>query len=878
VKTVAGQIDDSLDLSAFTLFYRQAELLGDNIAVITEGESVTYRELASRADAIGDFLAQRVTQEQTIGVHTARSVDMVAAMLGIWKAGCAYVPLDPDDPPERSRRILEISSCEIVLAHSESSGPNGLFETGHENALVREIVDVRKISTRASALPRTQQRPGGNRLAYVMFTSGSSGAPKGVEVEHRSLVSFLCACRDRIEFTESDCFLAATTIGFDVSIAEIFIPLISGGTVLLRSREILLDPKRLAADITEFGVTVFQAVSTIWSLILEGNPEFPRLRVAINMGEAISNELASKLIPYGEQVWNLYGPTEATVYATAYRITGNSLDSELEPGASAPIGRPLKNATFAVLDPDGQPVRQGQRGELLIGGPQVARGYRNAPALTDEAFVHVDRGAGRMYRTGDVVAVREDGELLFFGRNDDQLSIRGMRVEPGEITASLLDHPAIAQAATTWLAKSNGAPSIVAAISTRADKTVDEANLRDWLGMRLHAQKIPERFLFMQDLPRLPNGKVDYKRIRDDVVTAESKSEPPDTARGPTATESTLIGIWESILNVSPINVTDHFLASGGDSIAAVHLISRVEREFGVSLSFRDVFAALQLNLLAARIDGESKQRPEADFVFPLHEMKGERPLFFADADIRLAGEGRWTVSCPLYGVSHWAQQRDFFKASSIADLARTHVLAIRQIQEFGPYRIAGQEFGGVVALETARQLEAQGQIVEILFLLDPSMPAQVDVSDHLEPEVATPTIARRLYHWIARNRLSNWLTYQFYHLGRPRNTDQVVAQFLPRNRWPSFWGKERWLVKDYVPRACAGPVLAFFTELGDNYNVWMKVFGSDEHFHVLPENEDDLFTGAGRAAWMSALNPWIRPSSPEKVEQNESRTRTPQT
>ena len=212
--TIAGQFDDLLDLSAFTLFYRQAELLGDNIAVIADGESITYRELASRANAIGDFLAQRVTQEQTIGVHTARSVDMVAAMLGIWKAGCAYVPLDPDDPPERNRRILEISSCEIVLANPELGGPNGPFETGHENALVREIVDVREISTRASALPRTQERPGGNCLAYVMFTSGSSGAPKGVEVEQCSLVSFLCECRDLIEFTESDCFLAATTIGF----------------------------------------------------------------------------------------------------------------------------------------------------------------------------------------------------------------------------------------------------------------------------------------------------------------------------------------------------------------------------------------------------------------------------------------------------------------------------------------------------------------------------------------------------------------------------------------------------------------------------------------------------------------------------------------
>jgi amino acid adenylation domain-containing protein len=850
---------DPVDQNVFDLFRRQAEAFSDKIAVIAEDESVSYGELAARAESIGEYLAQRVKREEAIGVFTTRSVDMIAAMLGIWKAGGAYVPLVPNDPAQRNRRILDLANCEIVLAHPELIGVLGTFDSTNAHGVVPEFVDVREISTQQSTSAATVTQPSGASLAYVMFTSGSSGSPKGVEVEHRSVVSFLCACRDLIEFTPADCFLAVTTIGFDVSVAEIFVPLISGGTILLRSHDILLSPKRLAAEIAEFGVTVFQAVPTIWSLIIAEHPEFPKLRVAINMGEAISNELAWKLIPYGDRVWNLYGPTEATVYATACCITDASLDIEGKPHESAPIGRPLANATFVVLGADGQPVPGGERGELCIGGLAVARGYRNDQASTDKAFVELDANHGRIYRTGDVAALREDGEILFFGRNDDQLSIRGMRIEPGEIKASLIDHPAVVDAAVTWFAKSNETRAIVAAIVVEPDQTIDANDLREWLSLRLRAQMLPECFLLVQNLPRLPNKKIDYAGIRNDAVTLISEPECPYVDRKLTTTESTLIGIWERILGVSPIGVTAHFLAAGGDSLAAMQMISYVERELGVSLSFCVVFETLQLDRLAARIDGESEQGLQSNFVFPLHEMEDQRPLFFSVPDIRLAAEGRWTVNCPLYGIAHWAQENEFLKAKSIADLARTHVVAIRQIQPFGPYRIAGQQFGGIVALETARQLEAQGQEVEVLFLLNPHEPGRVDTDNRLLTAVTTPTIVRRLCDWLTFNRLSNWFTYQLHHLGRPRNTNPAVAETLPRNHWPAFWGKERRISKIYIAKAYGGPVLAFFKERNEAYRAWAEVFGSDENFHTLPAGQSDVFSDSNRAAWMSALDPLMR-------------------
>ncbi len=694
-----------------------------------------------------------------------RSADMIATMLGIWSAGGAYVPLDPNDPPKRNCRILEIAKCEIVLVDPELTGLHGIDDVNNARSIVPELIDVREILASTTKPAKTVREYNASSLAYVMFTSGSSGAPKGVEVEHRSVASFLCACRDLIEFTPADCFLAVTTIGFDVSVAEIFIPLVSGGTILLRSQDILTSPKRLAADIVEFGVTVFQAVPTIWSLIIAEHPDFPKLRVAINMGEAISNDLASKLISYGNQVWNLYGPTEATVYVIACRITHASLGIEAEPRQSAPIGRPLENANFVILGSDGQPMPRGGRGELFIGGLAVARGYRDAQALTEKAFVQLDAPVGRMYRTGDVAALREDGELLFFGRNDDQLSIRGMRIEPGEIKASLVEHPAVSEAAVTWFEKSNESRSVVAAIVVEFNQAIDTADLRDWLSLRLRSQMIPECFLFVESLPRLPNAKIDYAKIRNDAVTSISQSDSAHVERKLTTTESTLIGIWESILNVSPINVNDHFLSAGGDSLAAMQMIARVEREFGVSLSFRTIFDNLQLDRLAVRIDGEGEQVLQSNFIFPLNETEDQRPLFFSDADIRLAAEGRWTVNCPLFAIAHWAQEKEFLKTKSIANLARTHVVAIRQIQAFGPYRIAGQQFGGMVALETARQLEAQGQEVEVLFLLDPTTPGQVYAGSRSETTLIASTIGRQLCDWLTYNRLSNWFTYQLHHL-----------------------------------------------------------------------------------------------------------------
>ncbi len=839
--------------TVLSLVYRQIRNCGDRIAVIAEDETVTYRELWARALAVANYLSPLVTQGQVIGVLTTRSVDMLAAILGIWQAGCAYLPLDANDPPDRYLRILEIAGCGIVLTHPELMGSPGGLGSKYARRTVPDFVDLRRLLTFGTIVNTMPLQLAGDHLAYVMFTSGSSGTPKGVEVEHHSLVSFLCAIRELIGFSESDCFLAVTTIGFDISIAELFIPLITGGTVLLRDQDLLQSPERLATTMREHKVTVFQAVATIWSLLVAEHTQLPKLRVAMTTGEAISNELASQIIPLAEEVWNMYGPTEATVYATACRLTPDLLGEGYEPGLSAPIGRPLNNAHCVILDPEGQPVAQDEIGELLIAGAAVARGYRHDPELNARAFVQL-AGVGRAYRTGDIAAWRNDGELLYFGRIDDQFKVRGLRVEPGEVRAALLAHPDVFEAAVTWFTKSNNTRAVVAVVVAARGSNADREELQAWLSSRLRPQMIPEHLQFLPELPRLPNNKIDYGRIRQEALISRAVAQQAVLPREPTPTEAKLITIWQDTLEISPVSNSDHFLGIGGDSLGAMRVLARVERDFGVSVSIGKFFEHLQLEQLARLIDSEGTQSSLPNFIFPLHQEANERPLYFSDADLRMASRGRWTIPCPLYGIVHWAQESQFLNARSVADLARTHVVAIRQLQAFGPYRLGGQGFGGIVALEIARQLESQGEQVEFLFLLNPKKPGTVDPDNKLPAEPTPPSLLRKLGNWLRRSRLYNWINYQLHHIGRARNDNPAAASALPRSHWTAFWGKERRLRTTYVARPCSAAVLAFFTEPGSAYQAWSRLLRQGGRCQLLPAGEDDIYSDTCRALWIRAL------------------------
>ncbi|MGK0188364.1 MAG: amino acid adenylation domain-containing protein [Verrucomicrobiales bacterium] len=870
---MTGSPDDNIAAR----FEVQARATPDAIAIISAKPS-TYRELADDMLRTDAFLRARgLRPEEPVAVFMSRSARMVAVLLGILRAGGAYVPLDPADPLERTRQILSQSGASLVF--TDSQGLDSAIQELAGEASAVEFINASQIDN--STFPKEPPPPaaGGDRLAYLIFTSGSTGAPKGVAVEHRSVLNLLDSTRELINFTTADRFLAASTIGFDISVAELFLPLTTGGSLLLRDRNIWLAPAQLAADIRQHGVTVLQTGPSTWAVLLDKLPDFPCLRVAISTAEAISPQLACRVAACGEQAWNLYGPTEATIWATAQRLSTEvspTRNSEI----SAPIGIPFAGTQVLVLDEDGEPVPDGEVGELYLAGPGLARGYYRNEPLTRERFVVWGPQAVRCYRTGDLVATRDDGSLDYFGRNDDQLKIRGVRLEPREVESAIRDHPDIAEVAATWYHTSDQSRALLAAIVLKTEASLEAAALHDWLVPRLPPQMIPSRFRFLDSLPLSPAGKVDRNALR-----TAAKSEPiTNNNTHLTPTEATLADIWKRLLKLESVTATDHFFSIGGDSLAAVRMVTKAEAKLGVPITVQNVFESPTLAQLATRLDAmlrnEGGAPTDARFVFPLADTAPGRPLFFNAVDLRIAKQGRWRVPCPLYAVSHWIHGAGFLEADTIEELARSQLLAIREIQPTGPYRIAGCSFGGLVALEIAHQLQQAGDEVDFLFLLDPMQPYRtkdnpepVDESA-LEPRGRSsrgPQLFRKLFthperlpkfltwHTVRqfeRSPLVQWLIYKLVHLhGRKPNT--VSTFLLPKNRWPAFWFSAQRRARKYTAKPFPGRVLAVFSEQKERAAVWRDLL-ADAETHAIAASHSDLFKEPAANEWMETLTRFI--------------------
>ncbi|MBZ0167678.1 MAG: amino acid adenylation domain-containing protein, partial [Candidatus Omnitrophica bacterium] len=425
----------------------------DATALELDNKSITYRELNSRANHLAGFLQTRgAGPEVFVGLCVPRSMDMIVAMLAILKTGAAYIPLDPDYPRERIQTILADSRTsllitETVLRHSlDLNIPTTIY-------LDQDIPDCETaaVDTHVSA----------DNLAYVIYTSGSTGKPKGVPITHRSVVNFLKSMRHEPGLTYEDVMLAATTISFDISVLEIFLPLICGARVRLVDRQTAADGQRLMQRLA--GVTVMQATPATWRLLIaagwQGNPEL----TILCGGEAMPRDLAEQLSRRCKVLWNMYGPTETTVWSTLYRVpsTLNRADN------SVPIGRPIANTQIHILDERGHPVPEGHAGELCISGQGLARGYLHREDLTAEKFVDCawDSTLGRVYRTGDLARVKPDGDLEYLGRRDHQVKVRGYRIELGEIEAVLGNHPAVQAAAVVALEDGLGDKRLVAYVA-----------------------------------------------------------------------------------------------------------------------------------------------------------------------------------------------------------------------------------------------------------------------------------------------------------------------------------------------------------------------------------------------------------------------------
>ena len=595
----ATRVEYPANETVATLFEAQAARTASASAVTHEGISLSYGRLNAQANQLARHLQRRgVAPGVLVGICVERSPWMIVGLLGILKAGGAYVPLDPAFPRERLRFMLEDSRASLLVTHK----PLLAALPGNAPDAVCLDSDWAEIAQEAACNPeRSAKREG---LAYVLYTSGSTGNPKGVEIPHRALTNFLCAMRVTPGFTERDTLLALTTLSFDIAGLELYLPLIAGGRVELASREVAADARLLSACIERCRPTMMQATPATWRMLVEAGWEGSPGLTALCGGESMPLDLASQLGSRTGTLWNMYGPTETTVWSSLHRVLPG--DDEIT------IGRPIANTRFYILDRQLQLLPIGVPGELFIDGDGLALGYRNQPGLSAERFIahpFSNTPGARLYRTGDLARYREDGNVVHLGRLDFQVKVSGYRIELGEIETALMAHDSLAQAVVMAREDQPGVTTLAAYVVPSSGHALVVTSLRGYLQARLPEYMIPQHFVALPALPLTLNGKIDRKQL-----PAPQPSRPALAVRYVAAASSVqvaLTSIWELVLGVHPVGMDDNFFDLGGTSLLAVRMLEQVERTLGRRVSIGQAFANPSVRGLDTLLQGAQKSPPK---------------------------------------------------------------------------------------------------------------------------------------------------------------------------------------------------------------------------------------------------------------------------
>ncbi|MEC1667414.1 non-ribosomal peptide synthetase [Bacillus mojavensis] len=654
-------------LSLPDMFEEQANRSPERIALICDHIQLSYQELNEQANRLAHLLIEKgLGPEQFVALALPRSSEMVAAMLAVLKTGAAYLPLDPEFPADRISYMLKDAkpSCMITTEEIAATLPDDITapQLVLDQPVTKEI--VKRYSADNPNVHVSLVHP-----AYIIYTSGSTGRPKGVVVTLKSLSNFLLSMQERFSLNKQDRLLAVTTVAFDISALELFLPLISGASIVVAQKETIREPQALAKMIEYFDITIMQATPTLWHALVTNEPEKLReLRVLVG-GEALPSGLLQTLQALDCPVTNLYGPTETTIWSAA---------AFLEKGVQGvpPIGKPIWNTQVYVLDNSLQPVPPGIVGELYIAGTGLARGYLGRPDLTAERFVADPYGppGTRMYRTGDQARWRADGSLDYIGRADHQIKIRGFRIELGEIDAVLAKHPQIEQAAVVVREDQPGDRRLVAYLVVSS--ALDIAELRRYVGASLPDYMVPAAFVEIDELPLTPNGKLDRKALPAPDFSASV------TDRGPrTPQEEILCDLFAEVLGLARVGIDDSFFELGGHSLLAARLMSRIRETMGAELGIAKLFDEPTVAGLAAHLDQAQSVRPalqraERPENIPLsfaqrrlwflHCLEGPSPTYNIPVAVRLSGElNKEALQAALYDlISRHESLRTIFPES----------------------------------------------------------------------------------------------------------------------------------------------------------------------------------------------------------------------
>lgn len=678
-------------------------------AVETEERKLSYAALMFEVNRMAaQMINAGVRPGNRIAVMLERNWQLPVALLSVMRCGATYIPLDPVYPEERIKHIMDDARPEFTITEPafnswfEGSGSRILYFTDEESVLPEQW------PTSASRDP-----------AYIIYTSGSTGKPKGVVISMESLVNFLWAVRDVPGFTKDDRLLAVTTVSFDISGLELYLPLICGGTLVLASHQEAMDVHLLIKKLNESKITYMQATPVTWRMLSfagwEGNQN---LKVLCG-GEALQQDLSNYLVNRCKEVWNMYGPTETTIWSSAHRVRLHDVPDRYEP-----IGRPLANNFFYVLDKFGKMTPEGVPGELYIGGKGVALGYFNNSVLTHKRF-HPDpfigASGGLMYQTGDLVRLLPEGVFEYLGRLDNQVKIRGFRIELGEIETVLSNYPGVLQAVVVVREEIPNSPRLVAYYRIAEDVSLDLAQLCSYLVSQLPDFMIPQAFVQLEEFPLTPNGKIDRRALPEPSsygLSAHGLAEPPVTT-----TEHVLVDLWKEVLKTEGVGRNSDFFELGGHSLLAVTLMGKIEHLTGKRIPLAILFTHSKLEQLASYID-HADIRSDWRSLVRLKPFGNKVPLFLIHAaglNVMLYNSmvNNLSVDQPVYGLQAKGLSGYETPLSTIEEIAAHYIAEIKSVAPHGPFAFAGFSLGGIIAFEMARQLVQQGEVVSFVGMFD---------------------------------------------------------------------------------------------------------------------------------------------------------------
>ncbi|NEQ36343.1 MAG: amino acid adenylation domain-containing protein [Okeania sp. SIO3I5] len=733
-----NQVNQTETIKCFNeIIELKVEATPDSTAIICQDKQLTYKQLNQKVNQLANYLKkQGVVPEQRVGICAERSLDIVIGILGIIKAGGAYISLDPAYPQDRISFMFEDTQIPILLTqnHLKKHLPPTNIQTIYLDT------DWEKIAQESTENPETQLTP--DNLAYIIYTSGSTGKPKGVEITHSNISYYLEAIAKVLPITENDTYLHSASFSFSSSIRHLMLPLYQGAKIVIATKEQTKNPLKLFQLIAQENATVLDTVASVWrygiqaleSLDLEGKNliKNSQLRVLVFSGGLLPCKLLKKVRSQFDrqpQIFNIYGQTE-TLGVCAYPIPP---DFDREEGY-VPVGKIYPHNQIYIVDENLQQVAFGESGELCISGNNLPRGYLNRPEKNAEKFIinpFKPNTSERLFRSADVARKlpESEGNMEVLGRLDFQVKIRGMRVETGEIESKLEEYSLIKEAVVSAKENPDGETQLVAYIVPKPgenldDKTALYSELRDSLKEKLPDYMIPTTFMVLSALPLTPNGKLDRLALpkpTPEIDRSQKFVAPRDSL------EKELIGIWERALDVKYIGIQDNFFALGGHSLRAVKLLNEIEQKYNKVLPLAIFFEAPNVEKLA-----EILRKQETENIWsPLIAIQPEGskpPLFISHGILGNVMNFKDLAAYlgkdqPVYGIQAQGLDGQETPLSSLEEMAARNIKLIKTVQPEGPYFLGGFSFGGLVSFEMSQQLLKAGEKVAFLALFDTYSP-----------------------------------------------------------------------------------------------------------------------------------------------------------